>query len=453
MLPEGIYERLLDEELRDFLADHPELAPTFEKLDDEAEPHTFSQFVSQVLLRVLPACKPAQRRLLVNRLLELLGAVDGLDYTLKKRLLDQPKTLLRQLRGGGQSHPFPLPVTSLSVSSLLTGAGDDPQLERELRMEMMTADRVDILVSFIKESGLQLLKPAFESLAERKVPVRIITTSYMGASDPAAVEWLASFPCFSVRVSYDTERTRLHAKAYHFIRHTGYSTAYIGSANMSRPAMTSGLEWTVKVTAQDMPHILERFEAEFETYWSREEFAPYDRSAPERFREAIAYAHRANPGNGPRFFFEIRPHSYQERILGALAAERDGGSFRNLVVAATGTGKTVIAAFDYARSVAKTRRPRASSLWCIARKSFSRPGSVFARSCATSILAKCSSVEKYRRNGIPSLLRSRASQTDHRGMISEPVISILSSSMRPITERRAATVRSLTISSRPCSSV
>lgn len=349
MLPEGIYERLLDEELRDFLADHPELAPTFEKLDDEAEPHTFSQFVSQVLLRALPACKPAQRRLLVNRLLELLGAVDGLDYTLKKRLLDQPKTLLRQLRGGGQSHPFPLPVTSLSVSSLLTGAGDDPQLERELRMEMMTADRVDILVSFIKESGLQLLKPAFESLAERKVPVRIITTSYMGASDPAAVEWLAAFPCFSVRVSYDTERTRLHAKAYHFIRRTGYSTAYIGSANMSRPAMTSGLEWTVKVTAQDMPHILERFEAEFETYWSREEFAPYDRSAPERFREAIAYAHRSSPGSGPRFFFEIRPHSYQERILGALAAERDGGSFRNLVVAATGTGKTVIAALDYAR--------------------------------------------------------------------------------------------------------
>lgn len=381
MLPEGIYERLLDEELRDFLAAHPELAPTFEKLDDEAEPHTFSQFVSQVLLQALPACKPGQRRLLVNRLLELLSAVDGLDYTLKKQLLDQPKTLLRQLRSVDQPESLPRPVTSLSVSSLLTGAGDDPQLERELRMEMMTADRVDILVSFIKESGLQLLKPAFESLAERRVPVRIITTSYMGASDPGAVEWLAAFPHFSVRVSYDTERTRLHAKAYHFIRHTGYSTAYIGSANMSRPAMTSGLEWTVKVTAQDMPHILERFEAEFETYWSREEFAPYDRTAPERFREAIAFANRSSAESGPRFFADIRPHSYQERILDALVAERDEDSFRNLVVAATGTGKTVIAALDYARF----RRGNPSSsrlLFVVHRKEILQQ----ARDCFRSVL-------------------------------------------------------------------
>jgi len=381
MLPEGLYERLLDEDLRDLLAAHPELSPTFEKLDDEAEPHTFSQFVSQVLLQALPACKPGERRLLVNRLLELLSAVDGLDYTLKRQLLDQPKMLLRQLRSPLHPQPFPQPVTSLSISSLLTGAGDDPQLERELRMEMMTADRVDILVSFIKSSGLQLLKPAFEILASRQVPVRIITTSYMGASDPEAVEWLAAFPLFSVRVSYDTERTRLHAKAYHFIRNTGYSTAYIGSANMSRPAMTSGLEWTVKVTAQDMPHILERFGAEFETYWSREEFAPYDCAAPERFREAIAFANRPADGSGPRFFADIRPHSFQERILEALAAERIDGSFRNLVVAATGTGKTVIAAFDYARF----RRENLSSsrlLFVVHRKEILHQ----ARDCFRSVL-------------------------------------------------------------------
>jgi len=381
MLPEGIYERLLDEELRDLLAAHPELSPTFEKIDDEAEPHAFSQFVSQVLLQALPACQPGQRRLLINRLLELLGAVDGLNYTLKRQLLEQPKTLLRQLRSAQHPQPFLQPVTSLSVSSLLTGAGDDPQLERELRMEMMTADRVDILVSFIKSSGLQLLKPAFEVLASRQVPVRIITTSYMGASDPGAVEWLAAFPHFSVKVSYDTERTRLHAKAYHFIRDTGYSTAYIGSANMSRPAMTSGLEWTVKVTAQDMPHILARFEAEFETYWAREEFASFDRDAPERFREAIAFANRPSNDGGSRFFADIRPHSFQERILEALAAERLDRSFRNLVVAATGTGKTVIAAFDYLRF--RREHPGASRLlFVVHRKEILHQ----ARDCFRSVL-------------------------------------------------------------------
>lgn len=349
MLAEGLYEKLLDEELKDLLRERPELSATFEKLDDEASPQAFSQFVAQVLCEALPACKPAQRRDLVNRLIELLSSVDGIDYLRRKRLLDYPKSVLRQISTVGQSQPFPQPETSLRVSSLLTGAADDPQLERELRTEMMTADRVDILVSFIKWSGLHLLLPAFEALAKRKVPVRIITTSYMGASDPKAVEWLAAKPNFSIRVSYDTDRTRLHAKAYHFIRNTGYSTAYIGSANMSRPAMTSGLEWTVKVTAQDMPHIMERFTAEFETYWSRDEFTAFDPNEPEAFRDAIAFAKRSHDQEGPRFFADIKPHPFQERILEALAAERLTGSFRNLVVAATGTGKTVMAAFDYAR--------------------------------------------------------------------------------------------------------
>jgi len=349
MLPEGLYERLLDTELEDLLQAHPELAPTLEKLDDEAQPQAFAQFVGQILRQALPICKAHERRALVNRLLELLSAVDGLDYTKRKQLLDSPRMLLTQLQDSQQQRTYPQPVTSLSVSSLLTGAADDPQLEREIRTEMMSADRVDILVSFIKWSGLHLLLPAFEALAERKVPVRIITTSYMGASDPNAVEWLAAKPNFSIRVSYDTERTRLHAKAYHFIRNTGFSTAYIGSANMSRPAMTSGLEWTVKVTAQDMPHILERFAAEFETYWSRDEFTAFDPKKPETFREAIAFANRPADRESPRFFADLKPHPFQERILEALVAERLAGSYRNLVVAATGTGKTVMAAFDYAR--------------------------------------------------------------------------------------------------------
>ncbi len=348
MLPEGLYERVQDEELKEILTAHPELCATFEKLDDEAHPNTFSQFVAQILLEALPSSKPEQRICIVNRLIDLLSEQDGWGYTKKRRLLSGPQQVLRQIRLAEQVDELPQPQTSLRISSLLTGAADDPQLERELRTEMMTADRVDILVSFIKWSGLQLLLPAFEQLAQRQVPVRIITTSYMGASDPKAVEWLAGQPSFSVKVSYDTERTRLHAKAYHFSRRTGFSTAYIGSANMSRPAMTSGLEWTVKVTARDMPHILERFTAEFETYWSSDEFSSFDPRQPDSFRRAIAHARRPTEHTGPRFFADIKPHPFQERILEALAAERETESTRNLVIAATGTGKTVVAALDYA---------------------------------------------------------------------------------------------------------
>src|SRR5512135_375911 len=170
----------------------------------------------------------------------------------------------------------------------------------------------------------------------------------MGASDSEAVEWLARLPNVSVRVSYDTERTRLHAKAYHFHRNTGYSTAYIGSANMSQAAMTSGLEWNLKITAQDLPHILQKFLAEFETYWNSREFIPFNPEEPTALREAIQHARKKT--NLSPVMVNMVPHPLQVRILDALEAERSvHNRWRNLIVAATGTGKTVVAAFDFKR--------------------------------------------------------------------------------------------------------
>jgi superfamily II DNA or RNA helicase len=366
MLATGIYDRLLDEELAGLLLKHPELVAPLEKLDDEYASQAYSQFIGQLLRAVLPSARPQARLDLVNRLVELISAEDGLDYVRRKKLIAGAKTVLRQVRSAQQAAPFAEPETPLSVSSLLTGAAQDPQLDREIRAEMLTADRVDILVSFIKWTGLSLLLSAFEDLEARSIPVRIITTSYMGASDPRAVEWLAARSNVSVKVSYDTERTRLHAKAYHFFRNSGFSTAYIGSANMSRPAMTSGLEWTVKVTAQDLPHILERFAAEFDTYWQQPDFTLFDVNRPERFREAIAHFRNVNDVETPRFFADIKPHPFQERVLEALEAARLAGSFRNLVVAATGTGKTVMAAFDFARF--QKRHPSAARLLFVAHR-------------------------------------------------------------------------------------
>lgn len=380
-LPVGLYEQVLDEELGVILEARVDLVATLVKIDNECSPHTYSQFLAQLLHQALPISKPENRIAIINSLIDLLSAQDGLDYTRRKKLLVRPKDLLHEIRANDTGAPLQRPETSLRVSSLLTGSGDDPQLDHELRAEMMSANRVDILVSFIKWSGLRLLVPAFENLSERGADVRIITTSYMGASDPEAIEWLASKPRFSVKVSYDTERTRLHAKAYHFVRRSGFSTAYIGSANMSRAAMTSGLEWTVKVTTQDMPHIMDRFSAEFETYWLREEFVPYDQSQSARFREAISFAKHSDQGVGQMFFADIRPYPFQERILEALIAARQAGSFRNLVIAATGTGKTVMAAFDYARY--RRESPEASRLLFVAhRKEILQQ----ARACYRSIL-------------------------------------------------------------------
>jgi superfamily II DNA or RNA helicase len=356
-LPPGLYEQLLDETLQQRIAAVPELRAILRQLDDEAAPHSYAQFVAQLLQQALRQLRPDDRLPLLNRLIDLLAAQDGLDYLRRRRLLASDTPVLTEVT----AHPgssLTRPVTPLNSSALLTGQGGDPPLEHELRTEMASADRVDMLVSFIKWSGLRLLIPAFEQLRQRDVPVRILSTSYMGASDPAALEWLARQPNVSVRLSYDTAGTRLHAKAYHFWRDSGYSTAYVGSANLSHAAMTQGLEWTVKVTAQDMPQILDRFGAEFAAYWENREFEPFSEAEFGRFRAAIG-RYRQPESNAPRFFAEINSRPFQQRILEALQAARERGRTRNLVVAATGTGKTVVAALDYRNQFTASReRPR-----------------------------------------------------------------------------------------------
>lgn len=334
-LSPGIYDALVDEGLKLALERHPELRSIFGKLDPEEEPARLAAFVSKVLETALRLeVDSATRFLVCNELLRQLSELPERRFLAERQLVPTGKPVLLEITPTRyETSGMPRPETSLVESSLFTGSPSDPQLVHELLQEMRSADSADLLVSFIKWSGLRLLMSGLEELTQRSGQLRIITTSYMGASDAEAVEWLARLPNTSVRVSYDVERTRLHAKAYHFRRNTGFSTAYIGSANMSHAAMTSGLEWNLKVTAQDMPHVLEKFTAEFETYWNSRDFAPFNPDEPQVFRDAVAHARRQS-GAAP-VFFDLKPHPFQERILDALAVERHvHGVWRNLVVAA-----------------------------------------------------------------------------------------------------------------------
>jgi HKD family nuclease len=263
LLPYGIYESLLDEESELLLERHPELRRTVEKLEPGEQPSRYAAFVAKVLEQALREQTDPQRRLLLcNKILAQIAAEPGMEHFSGRKISAATKPLLLEITPPEYVNAgVPRPETPLAQSSLFTGSPQDPQLHHELQAEMQSADAVDILISFIKWPGLRLLMSAFEDLRQRRVPVRVITTSYMGASDAPAVEWLARMPNVEVRVSYDTERTRLHAKAYHFKRKSQFSTAYIGSANMSHAAMTSGLEWNLKVTAQDMPHSWKNFKA------------------------------------------------------------------------------------------------------------------------------------------------------------------------------------------------
>ena len=207
-----------------------------------------------------------------------------------------------------------------------------------------------MLVSFIKWSGLRLLINELTEFAQKGGKLRVITTSYMGATDVKAVEELGKLPGAQIKVSYDTKRTRLHAKTYVFFRNTGYTTAYVGSSNLSNAAISSGLEWNVKVTNADLPETIDKINATFESYWNSSEFEVYTKEQKETLAKALKAERYFDANNADLYTMDIQPYPFQKEILDQLSAERKvHGRMRNLVVAATGTGKTVISALDYRR--------------------------------------------------------------------------------------------------------
>lgn len=241
------------------------------------------------------------------------------------------------------------PYTRLIHSELFTGGNSGTTLESELRKEILSSDRIDLLVSFIKWKGIRILERELKEFTDRGGKLRVITTTYIGATDAKAVEFLASLKNTQVKVSYNTGNERLHAKAYLFQRNTGFHTAYIGSSNFSRSALTDGLEWNLKITTKEVGHIIDKFKKTFEAYWQNQEFELYDKHIhSEKLVDALKQGKFSKEYTFTTANFDIKPFHYQSEVLEKLEVERTvHDRYRNLLVAATGTGKTVISAFDY----------------------------------------------------------------------------------------------------------
>ena len=362
MLQPGLYEQVINEKIGGELNALPAQRCATAAIDKAEASQVLAQYLAEVAQKGLDdlADKGGDVTAQINLVNQLIQTIEKTTQEADFAPLrvdgraEQLLVLLREkdplLVMSRTADDLPRPETSLARSSLFTGALNEPQMFSELKKEISCADRIDMLVSFIKWSGLRLILEELRTFTQNGGQLRVISTSYMGATDPKAIEELNRLPNTQIKISYDTDRTRLHAKTYVFYRNTGFTTAYVGSSNLSKVAMSSGLEWNVKVTAKDLPTTLEKISATFDSYWNAPEFELYQEGEHDRLLRALK-AERGKGNDHPRdMLFNIHPYAYQQEILDKLDAERKvRGLTHNLVVAATGTGKTVISAFDYRR--------------------------------------------------------------------------------------------------------
>jgi superfamily II DNA or RNA helicase len=356
-LKPGLRESLLTPEVEAAVAEaareglHPQLA----SLADAEAADRVSRHVAAAIARAIADAPEGDRAQLGIRLArELLELVEG---AAPAQIPVEPGQVLRailRILPGGAPEVIERPLTPLVDTTVFTNARGEPAVGRELRAEIHSADAVDVVIAFIRFSGIApLLEPLRQHVAAGK-RVRVLTTTYTNSTEQRALDELRQIGA-DIRVSYDTSTTRLHAKAWLFHRGGGYSTAYVGSSNLTYSAQVTGLEWNVRLSAVRNPDAVTKIGAVFESYWASSDFVPYDAT---EFAERTQVQTPDGALQLPLFDLELRP--FQERLLELLGVSRAAGHHRNLLVAATGTGKTVMAALDYERL--RSMLPRARLL-------------------------------------------------------------------------------------------
>ncbi|MEV4820527.1 DUF3427 domain-containing protein [Micromonospora sp. NPDC049274] len=356
-LERGVYEHLITRELATRLQQVDPALIQHHKLDPADAHHTLARHIAALATRALQSVPTGDDKLhhqveMANRIAEAIATLSPKAATQQDQVTDA-KHLLHAIAAPPTPPALPAfpqrPTTPLSTGALLVNGRHQPRIGHEVNHEMASAESVDLLCAFIKWYGLRIVEPALRELIARGGKVRVITTTYLGATDQRALDRLAELGA-EVKVSYETRTTRLHAKAWLFRRSNGTTTAYVGSSNLSKTALVDGVEWNVRISNMEQPHVIDTFTATFEDYWNDPAFEAYDAARDaERLRHALT-GERRDQAPTEISNLDVRPYSYQAEILADLDAERlVHGRWRNLVVMATGTGKTVVAALDYRR--------------------------------------------------------------------------------------------------------
>ena len=349
-LIEGTYENLITDGLKREMLTSSEkgLICKQEDIDGAESPNMLTEHLSRIIRNRLSDenLTTEERAAFANRLIDFLGEEKEEKVVDDKQMLAAVVSRQEEARLKATNSTLVRPLTGFRVSNLFTGGQSHVSLSSEIERDIESADSICMIVSFLKLSGVNLIYDHLKRFCSNpQHRLRIITTTYCGVTDAKAVERLASLPNTEIRISYNTQIERLHAKSYIFERNSGFSTAYIGSSNLSKSAQTDGLEWNIRVTNVENPHIINAALATFDIYWNSHNFEDFREGGIEKLYKELQKVREPKLATDVLAKYTILPH--QKQILDKLAVIREGGVLRNLIVAATGTGKTVISAFDY----------------------------------------------------------------------------------------------------------
>ena len=350
-LKQGIYEHIINQETDRKMqeAEQSGLVCVQQPIDGAESPQMLANYLANAIRQKLEDTEEQQDRVnLINRIMIDAGLLDDKQIVKPTDLLAEVMTQQQSALQNQSNTQTIRPISGFRVSNLFTGGSSSLSLGEEIRREIASADEICFIVSFLKVSGVRILLDDLKKFCSRQgTRLRIITTTYCGATQAKAIEQLAALPNTEIRISYNTDIERLHAKSYIFVRNSGMNTAYIGSSNLSKSAQTEGLEWNMRVTSVENPHIIKTALATFEMYWNSPNFEDFHIGGIEKFKKEID--RNTSHSETTDFVYQrytLLPH--QKQILDKLRVEReDRGNNKNLIVAATGTGKTVISAFDY----------------------------------------------------------------------------------------------------------
>lgn len=274
-----------------------------------------------------------------------------------------------------------------------------------LRNELARCDRFDFSVAFVTMSGITPLLLVLQELAQKGVRGRILTSDYLGFTEPQAIEKLSSLPNLEVRLFRVNEagpRAGFHTKGYIFSE-GGLCRIIVGSSNLTQTALSTNEEWNASIVSSAKGEFARRIHAEFDTLWNHRASHPAANVLDDYRTEYQTISAGRRRVFGPDGILkdavlpEIRPNLMQKNlaanVLALMQCEDPGQNVvkpkKGLLISATGTGKTYASAF-----VVRAVQPGRVLFWCTASRLRASRLQATGACSATSTPAVCVSAAR-----------------------------------------------------------